>query len=166
MPRVMQRSHVSKSYSESNVSTSLSDTAQLLRICADSRLPSSVISGSLPFGGSTMSAVCRCGAVGSVLPALNAVPSSPDFIAVLYRSTRPFAASTRALNSSSVRNALFGSQGGAGGPPARDPPAHRSKGTLPTNEIGHVPWRSGSPHAVFGCFHPAGVPTNMFFSVG
>ena len=44
-------------------------SAQLLRMSADSRLPSAVISGSRPFGGSTMSDVCRCGTVGSVMPA-------------------------------------------------------------------------------------------------
>ena len=139
MPRVMQRSQLSKSSQWSQVWVS-PGSAQLLFISADSRLPSAVISGSLPFGGSTISEVCRWtgSRVGDARLQRAAEVAFGDRRRMA-RPPRPAAAASRSWYSSSVRNALLGSHGGGRRATRAAAAAQRSSGTLPTNEMGHIP---------------------------
>ena len=146
MPRVMQRSQLSKSVGESKAGDS-PGSDQPLRISSARRFPSGVRAGSKPFGGSTMSVVCRCGVLGSVTPERSARPYSPFSICCRLRSPRPDAVAMRCLYSSSVHHALFMSQGG---PPKRVAFAHRSSGTPAACIMFKLAWMSGSPHGVFG----------------
>ena len=115
-----------------------------------------------------MREVCRCGAVGSVTPALECLAEVAGgdgggvAIDLLGRGVEP------RLVLGLGQERLVQVAGGGGGAPARPrpPPAHRSSGTLPTNEIGHIPWMSGSPHGVFGCVHPLGVSMKWLASLG
>src|SRR5437764_220764 len=94
MPRVMQRSQLSKSVGESKAGDS-PGSDQPLRISSARRFPSGVRAGSKPFGGSTMSVVCRCGVLGSVTPERSARPYSPFSICSRLRSPRPDAVAMR-----------------------------------------------------------------------
>ena len=76
MPRVVQRSQLSKSVVQSYDGDS-PGSDQPLRISSARFLPSGVSVGSSPLGGSTMSVVWRCGVAGSVTPESSARPNSP-----------------------------------------------------------------------------------------
>src|SRR5688500_16028138 len=121
----------------------------------------------------------RYGVVGSVTPLSSAVPNSPLASACVEASptfAAASAASVRALNSSAVRKALFGSHGGGaaagpagapGAPPRPPPPPPRGhvRSRLMPPGIGQTPCRSGSPQAVFGWTHPLGVSMKWFDSL-
>src|SRR5262245_34890859 len=162
MPRVMQRSQLSKSAGESKAGDS-PGRDHPLRISSARRFPSAVSAGIRPFGGSTMSVVCRCGVLGSVTPVRSALPYSPFSIACRPGSPRPAAAAMRCLNSSSVHHALFMSQGG---PPNRVALAHRSSGMPAACIMFKFAWMSGSPHGVFGWTQPFGVSMKWLASPG
>src|SRR6267142_5303016 len=162
MPRVMQRSQLSKSVGESKAGDS-PGSDQPLRIASARRFPSGVRAGITPFGGSTMRVVCRCGVLGSVTPERSALPYSPFSISCRPGSPRPEAAATRCLNSASVQNALFMSQGG---PPNRVAFAQRSSGMPAACIMFRFAWMSGSPHGVFGWTQPFGVAMKWLASLG
>ena len=127
MPRVMQRSQLSKLAGPSNAIVS-PGSAQSLFANAARRLPSGVSGGSSPFAGLTMRFVCRCGMLGSVRPAIIAPPTLPSRANCVLRSTRVRSASMRWAYSSSVSHFLFMSHGGAGAP---TPPAGPPGGAAP-----------------------------------
>src|SRR5712691_6113698 len=162
MPRVMQRSQLSKSVTESKAGDS-PGSDQPLRMASARRFPSGVRAGIKPFDGSTMRVVCRCGVLGSVTPERSALPYSPFSISCRPRSPRPEAAAMRCLCSSSVHHALFMSQGG---PPNRVALAHRSSGMPAACIMFKFAWMSGSPHGVFGWTQPFGVSMKWLASLG
>src|SRR2546426_3544252 len=162
MPRVMQRSQLSKSVAESKAGDS-PGSDQPLRISSARRLPSGVSAGSKPLGGSTMRVVCRCGVLGSVTPERSARPYSPFSISCRPISPRPEAAAIRCLCSSSVHHALFALQGG---PPKRVALAHLSSGMPAACIMFKLAWRSGSPHGVLGWTQPFGVSMKWLASLG
>src|SRR6188768_2936053 len=112
-----------------------------------------------------MSEVCRCTVVGSVTPDWSARPKLPSAMAAACASPRPDAAASRCWYSASVKKALLVSHGGGGGPPGRPPPRQRYSGTVPTNDIGHIPVRSGSPQGVLGCAQLLGVSMKWLASL-
>ena len=146
----------------------LAGSAQLLFMSADRRLPSAVISGSLSVRRIDDERRLPLGSRGigdTGLERLAEVAFGDRLrvaIDLLGRGVEPRAGTPpRSGTPCSDRTAAEASLRSR--PP---PPLHRSSGTLPTNEIGHIPWMSGSPHGVFGCVHPLGVSMKWLASLG
>src|SRR6185503_3744731 len=117
-------------------------------------LPSSVIAGIRPFGGSTTSEACRCGTPRSPAAQCDGPPMPARWPAGTYASLSAFTcldrASCRAANSLSLSVALVPSSSG------------RSYGVPCMSLAGHNPEMSGSPQGVRGgvylpaaCAHPS-----------